>query len=93
MSTFYRQSKARRAAKDRKRMASPVILSEVAGLHTYGSLGVHHVQVMHNDEDTAQLLIVVDHILRKPRTFRGVIRCISEMVWNAGKKTGTKKGK
>lgn len=70
---------AMRAAKERKRMADAVSLQEVGGFVTWGNLGMHDVRLLAYP-DGERLAVAVDGRHKQARTFRGVLRCVAEMI-------------
>ena len=70
-----------RAAKERKRIARSSSLRDVGGFITDGCLGNHVVRLM-AFADGERLAVVIDGNHRKFRTYRGVLRCIAEMISN-----------
>lgn len=67
------------AARERKRMAESVALQEVGGFVTWGNLGMHDVRLLaYPDGD--RLAVVVDGRHKQARTFRGIVRCVAQMI-------------
>lgn len=67
------------AARERKRMAESVALTEVGGFVTWGNLGMHDVRLLAYPGG-GRLAVVVDGQHKQARTFRGVLRCMAEMI-------------
>ena len=68
-----------RAAKDRNRIAAAEHAQDAGGITTDGCLGNHTVRLLHRGDDR-HYMIVCDGRHRQPRTYRGVIRCVAEMM-------------
>jgi hypothetical protein len=78
---------AMRAAKERKRLAESEGLRDVGGFVTDGNLGQHTVRLLAWPGDERAMAIRVDGRERRPRTCRGVWRCMAVMI--AGKIRGS----
>ena len=72
---------AMRKAKERKRMAAAESMRDVGGFTTDGCLGTHRVRLLAYPGDVAALAITVDGQHRRPRTLRGVVRCVAALVF------------
>ena len=72
------------AANDRKRLAEAAQWRDVGGFVTDGILGAHAVRLMAKDDEGKYLAVSVDGAARQSRTFRGVLRCMAEMVSRKG---------
>lgn len=70
-----------RAAKERKRIALSEGMRDVGGFVTDGCFGRHVVRLM-AFPDGERLAVVVDGQQRRARTYRGVLRCMAEMVFS-----------
>lgn len=68
-----------RAAKERKRVALSECMRDVGWVVTDGCFGSHVVRLMAYP-DGERLAVVVDGKHRQARTYRGMLRCIAEMV-------------
>jgi len=95
MSTFFALNNKRRqnvlrkcanmrAAKERKRLAEAKAMRDVGGFVTDGCLGSHAVRLLAYTEDAPYLAIMVDGQARRPRTYRGIMRCMALMVAQIG---------
>ena len=71
-----------RAAKDRKRLETGGPWSDVGGIVTDGCLGRHTIRLLACDSYSDRLLAVtVDGRQRRPRTLRGVVRCLASLLF------------
>lgn len=77
---------AMREAKDRKRVEAATEWRDVGGLVTDGVLGVHSVRLLASDSFGPVLAVVVDGTQRRPRSLRGVVKCMAEMVYKRMKR-------
>ena len=68
------------AARQRKRAADEAAMVDCGGLTTDGCLGRHSVRLLAWPGDVRRVAVVVDGQHRRPRTMRGVQRCIAAMV-------------
>lgn len=70
------------AAKARKRMAEVGEMTEIGTIYTSGVFGAHSIHALaRSDRDERWLYIVCDHQAKRPRTLRGVLRCLAKMVY------------
>ena len=69
------------AARARLRMERASAWTDVGGLVTDGVLGKHTVRLLAAESYGPRLAVTVDGRHRDARTLRGVIRCISKMVF------------
>ena len=67
-----------RAAKEQKRFLESVGLSPSGWIHTGGCLGDHIIELLAYP-DGQHVAIVVDGQQRRPRTMRGVFKCVAKM--------------
>lgn len=70
------------AAKARKRFLEALRWNDVGGFVTDGILRKHIVRLLAKDDEDRWLAVSVDGCAKRPRTMRGVIRCLAEMVWS-----------
>lgn len=68
------------AAKARKRMEQAESMEAVGGIITWGCLGTHSIRLLAYPGDEFAMAVVVDGEHRRPRTYRGVLRCMAKMV-------------
>ena len=61
-------------------MARAESLRDVGGFVTDGVLGVHAVRLLAKDDEVKYLAVSVDGQAKASRTYRGVLRCMAEMV-------------
>jgi len=70
-----------RSAKARRRREAVASWRDVGGFVSDGVLGAHEVRLLCR-EDYPALAVVVDGRARRPRSLRGVVRCLARMVWD-----------
>jgi len=79
-----RQCAVMRSAKERKRRERACAWRDVGGF--VGVLGEHRVRLLARDDYPA-LAVTVDGECRQARTLRGVVRCMSAMIFQAQNKS------
>jgi hypothetical protein len=67
-------------AKARKRMAEGEAMTDVGGLVTDGCLGKHSIRLLAWPGEARSVAVVCDGQHRRPRSLRGVQRCIAMML-------------
>lgn len=72
------------AAKERKRLAEADGLVEAGGCVTWGCM-VHHDIRLLAYPDGRHVAVVVDGVHKRPRTLRGVWRCLARMIGRGAK--------
>lgn len=76
-----RYSRAGVLARERKKQAEAAGWHDVGGFVTDGCLGEHRVRLLCSDDYSERVLAVtVDGEHRRPRTLRGVEKCMARMV-------------
>jgi hypothetical protein len=70
-----------RAAKQRKRMEFGATLRDVGGITTDGILGKHSIRIMSYGDGEPHYAITVDGEHRQARTERGILRCLTTMIY------------
>lgn len=76
-----KRGKAGVRAKAEKRSREAYAMRVVGGFTTWGCIGQHTLELLYGDAYSERhLAVMVDGECRKPRTPRGVLRCIAEMV-------------
>ena len=83
---------AMREAKERKRIQMSESLRDVGGIITDGCLGVHHIRLMVYPDDARAVAVVVDGMHRRPRSMRGLVRCLAMMIFARMNTETTNKG-
>jgi hypothetical protein len=76
---------AMRAAKEWKRLAESEALIPSGWIRTGGCIGEHFIELLAYP-DGKHLAVVVDGKHRQARTFRGLIRCMAEMINRIGER-------
>ena len=61
-------------------MAQAESMVDCGGIQTDGIMGNHTIRLLAYPEDTMAMAVVVDGQHRRPRTYRGVLRCLARMV-------------
>lgn len=88
--TYYKRKQLRRraramagvAARERKRLAYAESLRDCGGIATDGCLGAHTIRLLAYPDSPRAVAVVFDGQHRRPRTLRGVLRCIAKMIGN-----------
>jgi hypothetical protein len=70
-------------ARERKRMAEADGMCEVGQITTSGCLGSHVITLLTWPGESRAVAVVVDGRHRRPRTARGVWRCVADMISTA----------
>ena len=73
-------------------MAQTEAMRDVGGLTTHGCLGVHNIRLLAYPDDSRAVAVVVDGRHRRPRSLRGLVRCLAKMIFAAMDSETTKKG-
>lgn len=68
------------AARERNRVVQVAAMRDVGGFVTDGCLGAHTVRLLAYPGDELRLAVMVDGKHRQPRTLRGIVRCLAEMM-------------
>ena len=69
------------AARERLRIERASAWKDVGGFVTDGALGKHAVRLLASESYGPRLAVTVDGRHREARTLRGVLRCMSNMVF------------
>ena len=71
---------AMREAKERNRLAEAATLRDCGGIVTDGCIGSHNIRLLAYPDTPRAVAVVLDGQHRRPRTLRGVLRCIAKMI-------------
>lgn len=69
------------AAKERKRMERTLAMLDVGGIATDGILGEHSIRILSYGDGGRHYAITVDGEHRQARTERGILRCVTKMIF------------
>jgi len=72
---------AMRATKERKRMERVSAMTDVGGITTDGILGDHSIRILSYGDEGRHYAITVDGEHRQARTERGILRCVTQMIF------------
>lgn len=75
-----RKCAAMRAAKERKRLERAESMTECGRILTTGCLGEHDIRLLAYPDDGLLVAVVVDGVHKRPRSVRGVWRCVAKMI-------------
>ena len=70
-----------RATKERKRMERVSAMTDVGGITTDGILGDHSIRILSYGDEGRHYAITVDGEHRQARTERGILRCVTQMIF------------
>lgn len=74
---------AMRAAKARKRLERAESMTECGRIVTTGCMGTHDIRLLAWQDDGMTVAVVVDGVHKRPRTLRGVWRCLAKLIGGA----------